>query len=134
MQGMFHNIYGAASMILFTIGFLMLFLDQNLVKKMIGFNIMDSAVFLFLTAKGYIFGKAAPMVSPDAVDAGLYINPIPTGLVLTGIVVSLSVTAFALTIIVRIYKIYGTVRMDELKGLVKRGEQPDAEVRDADNI
>ena len=45
--------YGeAVAMLLFTIGFTNLLLQQNLIKKIIGLNIMDSAVYLFLTIKG----------------------------------------------------------------------------------
>ena len=41
--------YGeAVSMILFCIGFANLLLQKNLIKKIIGLNIMDSGTYLFL--------------------------------------------------------------------------------------
>ena len=41
--------YGeAVSAILFCIGFTNLLLQTNLIKKIIGLNIMDSAIYLFL--------------------------------------------------------------------------------------
>ena len=56
--------YGeAVAMLLFTIGFTNLLLQQNLIKKIIGLNIMDSAIYLFLTEKGYISGRIAPIVT-----------------------------------------------------------------------
>ena len=95
---------------------------QNLLKKVIGFSIMDSAVFLLLASLGYIEGHGAPIVGEGAADASLYINPIPSGLVLTGIVVSVSVTAFSLALIQRIYRHYGTIELDELLERAKKEE------------
>ena len=55
--------YGeAVAMILFVIGFSNLLLQKNLIKKIIGLNIMDTAVYLFLAEKGYISGRTAPIV------------------------------------------------------------------------
>ena len=109
------------AMILFGIGFANLLFQKNLIKKIIGFNIMDAAVFLLLTAQGYVDGRSAPMIAEgsEAAAATLYINPIPTGLVLTGIVVSVSVSAFSLALIQRIYRRYGTTDIQELLFLVK---------------
>ena len=45
------NYYETAAMILFGIGFTTLFLQPNLIKKVIGLNIMDSAIYLFLASK-----------------------------------------------------------------------------------
>ena len=68
------NFYEAASVILFGIGFMNLLLQNNLIKKFIGLNIMDTAVYLFLAAKGYIFGRVAPILTNGVVDADYYIN------------------------------------------------------------
>ena len=51
------------AVILFGIGFSNLLLQKNLIKKIIGFNIMDTAIYLFLAQKGYIVGRAAPIVA-----------------------------------------------------------------------
>ena len=53
------NYAEAVSMILFAIGFCNLLMQKNLIKKIIGLNIMDSSVYLFLALKGYIVGKKA---------------------------------------------------------------------------
>ena len=116
------NFYEAASVILFGIGFMNLLLQNNLIKKFIGLNIMDTAVYLFLAAKGYIFGRVAPILTNGVVDADYYINPVPAGLVLTGIVVSVSVTAFSLARVQRLYKHYGTLNMDEIMKLSREEE------------
>ncbi len=107
--------YGeAVAMILFGIGFSNLLLQKNLIKKIIGLNIMDTAVYLFLAEKGYITGRAAPIVVNGVQEVEAYINPIPSGLVLTGIVVSVSVTALMLSLTVRLYQRYHTLDLDEI--------------------
>lgn len=116
------NFYEAVSVILFGIGFMNLLLQNNLIKKFIGLNIMDTAVYLFLAAKGYIFGRSAPILTEGIIDASYYINPIPAGLVLTGIVVSVSVTAFSLALVQRLYKHYGSLNMDEIIKLSREEE------------
>ena len=52
MSHLFLNVEETVSAILFGIGFTMLLLHQNLIKKIMGMNIMDTAVYLFLAAKG----------------------------------------------------------------------------------
>jgi multicomponent Na+:H+ antiporter subunit C len=120
IQRILENRFSVTAVILFGIGFANLMLQYNLVKKVVGFNIMDSAVFLLLASQGYIEGAVPPIVAEGAIEATAYINPIPSGLVLTGIVVSVSVSAFSLALIQRIYHKYGTV---DLRELVMRTEK-----------
>ena len=108
------------AMILFGIGFANLLLQKNLIKKIIGLNIMDTAVYLFLAEKGYISGRGAPIVVNGVQEVEAYINPIPSGLVLTGIVVSVSVTALMLSLTVRLYKRYHTLDLDEISSRLKK--------------
>lgn len=102
------------AILLFGIGFANLLIQKNLIKKIIGLNIMDTAVYLFLAEKGYIVGRAAPIVVNGVQEVEAYINPIPSGLVLTGIVVSVSVTALMLSLTVRLYQRYHTLDLDEI--------------------
>ena len=104
----------AAAVILFGIGFTMLLFQQNLIKKLIGMNIMDSGIFLFLASMGYIEGRKAPIIVNGVQETSAYINPVPAGLVLTGIVVSVSVTAVMLSLSIRLYKRYHTLDLDEI--------------------
>lgn len=113
--------YGeAVSVILFVIGFSNLLLQKNLIKKIIGLNIMDTAIYLFLALKGYISGRTAPIIVDGIVDTEHYINPIPSGLVLTGIVVGVSVTALMLALTIRLYRRYHTLDLDEISMQLKR--------------
>ena len=121
---MLHNLavnhIEAASVVLFGIGFTMLLLHQNLIKKIIGLNIMDTAVYLFLAAKGYIEGRLPPIIVDGITDMEAYINPVPSELVLTGIVVSVSVTAIMLGLTVCLYRRYHSLDLDEILMKVKK--------------
>lgn len=114
MEKLLTNYFETASIILFGVGFVTLLLHNNLIKKIIGMNIMDTAIFLFFISKGYIHGKEAPIIRGSQGSVNGYVNPVPTALVLTGIVVAVSITAFALALTVRLYEKYGTIELDEI--------------------
>jgi multicomponent Na+:H+ antiporter subunit C len=113
-MGLISNYEEVFAVILFGIGFSNLLFNRNLLKKIIGFNIMDSGVYLFLASMGYIDGRMAPIITDGITDAEAYINPVPSGLVLTGIVVSVSVTAMMLALTIRLYRRYNTLNLDEI--------------------
>ena len=110
------------SIILFGIGFTMLLFSRNLLKKVVGLNIMDTGVYLLLVSMGYIDGRHAPIIADGVTDAANYINPIRSGLVITGIVVSVSVTAIMLSLIVRLYEKYHSLNLDEIYELRNKEE------------
>ncbi|MBE5815859.1 MAG: cation:proton antiporter [Clostridiales bacterium] len=113
------HIEEVAAVLLFGIGFSTLLLNKNLIKKIIGLNIMDTAIYLMFTSVGYVEGRTAPIMADGITDAAHYINPIPSGLVLTGIVVSVSVTALMLSLTVRLYRRYHTLNIDRITMLMK---------------
>ena len=117
------NLDEVAAVILFGIGFTTLLLHKNMIKKIIGLNIMDTAIYLFLAAMGYVDGRLAPIVENGVTDADAYINPIPSGLVLTGIVVSVSVTALMLSLTIRLYLKYRSLDLDEILIRMQQEEQ-----------
>ncbi|MCT4586030.1 cation:proton antiporter subunit C [Peptostreptococcaceae bacterium AGR-M142] len=119
MDRLMTNYVEVASIILFGIGFMTLLLHSNMIKKIIGMNIMDTAIFLFFISKGYIRGKEAPIIIDKLKDSSNYINPIPTSLMLTGIVVAVSTTAFALCLTILLYKKYKTVEIDEIMNIME---------------
>ena len=123
LQTIIDNRFAVAAVILFVTGFVNMMVHPNLIKKVVSFNIMDSATFLMLASRGMIAGRTAAILTDGGADVTRYVNPIPAGLVLTGIVVSVSVSAFSLALIQRIYGTYGTVDMRELlEAIKKRGE------------
>lgn len=107
-----NHLTDVVSVILFIIGFANLLLHRNMIKKIIGLNIMDTAIYMLLASQGYIKGLKAPIIIDGVTDASAYINPIPSGLVLTGIVVSVSVTALMLSMTIRMYREYHTLDLD----------------------
>ena len=117
---LFTNYGEAVAMLLFGIGFANLLLQNNLIKKIIGLNIMDTAIYLFLAEKGYIEGRVAPIIADGVQEMEAYINPVPSGLVLTGIVVSVSVTALMLSITILLYQRYQTLNLDEISTQLKK--------------
>ena len=115
MSHLIINYQELTSVILFAIGFTMLVFSKNIIKKIMGLNIMDTGVYLFLASMGYIESKLTPIVpSSGAINPTDYTSPIPQGLVLTGIVVSVSVSAVMLALSVRLYKHYRTLNLDEI--------------------
>ncbi len=119
-ENLLANIGEAVAMVLFGIGFANLLFQKNLIKKIIGFNIMDTAIYLFLAEKGYISGRMPPIVVNGVQEVGAYINPIPSGLVLTGIVVSVSVSALMLSLTIRLYRRYHTLDLDEISARLRK--------------
>ncbi len=122
MQYLLVNYEQTAAVILFCIGFSTMLLHKNLLKKIIGMDIMDAGIFLFLACQGYIKGRVAPIVVDGVQSVEAYINPVPAGLVLTGIVVSVSVTALMLALTVRLYYRYHTLNLDEMIALAGKEE------------
>lgn len=105
--------------VLMMIGFYAMIGKRNLVKKLLGLNIFQTAIILFYVSIGVKRGGGIPIVDKYAalkngLDPALVVNPLPHVLMLTAIVVSVSVTGVALAILVRIYRQYGTLEEDEI--------------------
>ena len=84
----------------------------NLIKKMVGLSIFQTAVFLLYISMGKVFGGTAPIVTASGV--GTYSNPLPHVLILTAIVVGIATTALGMALIIRIREAYGTIEEDEI--------------------
>ncbi len=114
MSYLVSHYFEICSVVLFGIGFTILLLNSNMIKKIIGLNIMDTSIFLFFIAKGYIIGSEAPIITDVFKGVGNYINPVPSALMLTGIVIAVSTTAFALSLTIKMFDKYGTIELDEI--------------------
>lgn len=120
MEKLLVNYPYLVSALVFAVGCYTILTHSNLMRKVIGINIMESAVFLFFIAAGNVIGGRPPIIdlsNPDVV----YVNPLPSALVLTGIVVSISVTALALALVVKLHRQYGTIDADEIAA-IRSGE------------
>ena len=78
-------LYGLAGVCLLALGARAMLIDQVLLRRVLGLNIMGAGVFLSLIAVAYR-GSELPA------------DPVPHALVLTGIVVAVSATALALAL------------------------------------
>ncbi|HEX6325046.1 MAG TPA: cation:proton antiporter subunit C [Jiangellaceae bacterium] len=81
----------------------------NLVKKLIGLNIFQVAVFMFFISLGRVDGGSPPIIT-EGVE--VYSHPLPHVLILTAIVVGVATTSVGVAIAIRIYEAYGTVEED----------------------
>ncbi|MBN2404859.1 MAG: cation:proton antiporter subunit C [Coriobacteriia bacterium] len=113
IEALWVNLDYAASVVLFLIGLYAVIAKDNLIKKFMGLNIMETAIFAFIVALGVVDGGDAPIMGEGA--RAPFTNPIPQALILTGIVVAVSTTALALSLIIRIYRQCGTIEADELR-------------------
>lgn len=112
-SAMANNINYIGAMVLFIIGLYTVLTHSNLIKKIIGINIMETSIFLFFVSIGYVKGAVAPILDPSTGEK-IYVNPLPAAMILTGIVVAVSITAFSLSIIIKIHEAYGTIELDEI--------------------
>lgn len=110
---------------LMMIGFHAVIRKGNLIKKLIGAGVFQTAVFLFYLSIGKIidpaspYGATAPILFPEGTTPPHLVgvpfeNPVPHVLMLTGIVVGVATTAVGLALTVRIHRAFGTIEEDEL--------------------
>lgn len=104
------------SAILFAIGMYNLIASKNMIKKIIGLNIMDTSIFMFFISLGYLPGMKSPIIE----NAPNIVNPLPSSLMLTGIVVAVVTTSILIALTIKLNEIYGTVNLGEI--LKYRGE------------
>jgi multicomponent Na+:H+ antiporter subunit C len=104
--------------ILFAIGVYCVLIKRNIVKKIIGFGIVEYAINLFFVLLGYRKDGVAPIldnqVSPTL---STIVDPLPQALVLTSIVIGLGVTSLMVALAIRIYEKYKTFDMNEIRRL-----------------
>jgi multicomponent Na+:H+ antiporter subunit C len=105
--------------ILFCIGLWGILSARNLIRKIIGLSIFNSAIVLLYVLAGRIDGERAPILNPEDLEtletAARFVDPIPQALMLTAIVVGLSVTAVALVLAVQLSRITGSLDITEIE-------------------
>ena len=117
--------------LLMVIGLYAIIAKGHLVKKIIGLNLLQTAVFLFYLSIGRVKGGTVPVLweGDGAPVTPIYENPVPHVLMLTAIVVGVSTTAVALALVVRIHRAYGTV--EEVEILAADEDEADEPIGDA---
>jgi len=106
--------------LLLVIGLFGMIAKRNLIKKLIGLSIFQTAIFLFYIHGAIQPGGTVPVLDPRFTSAAQYINPLPHVLILTAIVVSVATTGVALALSVAIFHRYRT--LDET-ALLERMQQ-----------
>ena len=104
--------------ILMMIGLYAMIAKNNLMKKLVGMNIFQTAIILFYVSIGYKHGATLPIIQGEhgaVIHAADYINPLPHVLMLTAIVVSVATFGVAMALCVKIYQRYQTLEEDELR-------------------
>jgi multicomponent Na+:H+ antiporter subunit C len=95
------TVYMLAAGLLVALGFYAAMTSPNLLRKLLGINLVGNGVFLFMIATAQP-GEASGL--PD---------PVPQAMVLTGIVVAVCATAFALSLIVRFHALTGKLTLED---------------------
>jgi multicomponent Na+:H+ antiporter subunit C len=109
-----------AYILLMLIGLYGIIIKKNLIKKIIGLSIVQTAIILFFISIGAKQGATIPIIhryqdaDHPAVQAIDFINPLPHVLMLTAIVVAVATLGVALALAIRIYQIYGTLDEDDI--------------------
>ncbi|MBU0465953.1 MAG: cation:proton antiporter subunit C [Proteobacteria bacterium] len=109
--------------ILMMIGLYAMIAKNNLIKKLVGMNIFQTAIILFYVSIGYKTDATIPIIQNAhggsgghaVIHAADYINPLPHVLMLTAIVVSVATFGVAMALAVRIYQRYQTLEEDEIR-------------------
>jgi multicomponent Na+:H+ antiporter subunit C len=105
---------------LMMVGLYTMIAKKNLIKKIIGMNIFQTAVILFFISIGAKRSATIPIIlhgygaQDHAVHATDYINPLPHVLMLTAIVVAVSTLGVALALAIKVFQEYQTLDEDEI--------------------
>ena len=105
---------------LMMVGLYAMIAKQNLAKKIIGMNILQTAVILFFISMSAKRDATIPILmhGPASHGHGLhaadYINPLPHVLMLTAIVVAVATLGVSLALVIRIFRRYGSLDEDEI--------------------
>ncbi len=107
--------------VLMMIGFYAMTGKSNLVKKLVGMNIFQWSIILFVVSLSAKRDASIPIVldghgggAAPVLDAARYANPLPQVLMLTAIVVGVAITGVALALLLRIHRQFGTLEENEL--------------------
>ena len=104
---MLWNIPFIAAVVLMIIGLYAVLYRRNIIKIIMGLEIMEAAVNLFLIALGYRKDAVAPIFTSS--PGGTMVLPTPQALTLTAIVIGLATTALLLAFAVLIYQHHNTM-------------------------
>lgn len=100
------------AVILMMIGLYIVIAHGNLIKKIAGLTIFQTAVFIFYISIANVEGATAPILEEGI---SRYSNPLPHVLILTAIVVGIATVALGLALAVRINEAYGSIEEESIQ-------------------
>lgn len=105
--------------ILMMIGLYAMIIKNNLIKKIIGMNIFQTAIILFYISIAAKKRATIPILAhgdhgDHAIHAANYINPLPHVLMLTAIVVAVATLGVALALSIKIHRQYHSLEEDDI--------------------
>ncbi|MCM8766835.1 MAG: sodium:proton antiporter [Candidatus Omnitrophica bacterium] len=109
-----------AIVVMFFVGIYGMIVKKNIIKMIIGVNIIGYALNLFFIVIGYRNGGIAPILVPGMTIEEFVskaVNPLPQALVLTSIVIDLSIICFLASLSIRIYEKYGSFDLEKIRRL-----------------
>ncbi len=124
--------------ILMMIGLFAMISKKNLIKKLIGMSIFQTAIILFYVSMGVKEESNIPILEhniahasdhAEASDHGQveeiraenYANPLPHVLMLTAIVVGVATLGVGLAVVQKIHQEFGTIEEPEILAKIKSG-------------
>jgi len=87
-----------------------LIVSDELIRKVMCLQIIESIVILSFLSTGYLDGARAPILTEGH---HLYVDPIPQALMLTAIVIGVCFNSLALACIIRIFEQKKTTKVSE---------------------
>jgi len=102
--------------ILFITGLFAVVFLKNIIKKIFGLGIMNSAVVLIFIIRGAEIGSNAPILEGTVHNV---VDPVPQALMLTAIVINVCITALALGLAYNLYSKYRTFDIDKLRDSIE---------------
>ena len=108
------------AIVIMMIGFYAMIAKKNLIKKIIGMGIFQTAIILFFVSIASKKNATLPIIEFSSgtnnpiLEVSKYANPLPHVLMLTAIVVMVATLGVALAIIILIFNKYNTLEEDEI--------------------
>jgi multicomponent Na+:H+ antiporter subunit C len=108
--------------VIFLIGFTGIVAHRNIIKKIFGLTIINTASVILFILGGAEVGTDSPILSEGVMAI---VDPVPQALMLTAIVIGVCITALALALAYRLYGLTGSFDIDEIYDSISRRDDAD---------
>lgn len=104
-----------AAIILMLLGLYSLLTTRHIIKMIVGLNVFELGLNLFIITIGYNADGIAPILT-ESNSITDFVDPLPQAIVLTAIVIGFGITAVALIVAKKMKEEYGTYDINEIGG------------------